>query len=108
MTLREMWRITRPGGVVVIWDHNPLNPYWPILMKRMPQDQEPTRLVPARELEEHLRRAGADNITTTRAGWIPEFCPKGLLRAAGIFERALESCPGIRNFSAHNVVTARK
>ena len=28
-TLREMCRVVKPGGALVAWDHNPLNPYWP-------------------------------------------------------------------------------
>ena len=37
-TVDEMGRVVRHGGFVVLWDHNPANPYWPILMKRVPQD----------------------------------------------------------------------
>ena len=35
-TIAEMCRVTRPGGHVVVWDHNPYNPYWPLLMKARP------------------------------------------------------------------------
>ena len=31
-TLAEMVRVTRPGGRVLVWDHNPRNPYWGRLM----------------------------------------------------------------------------
>ena len=43
--IREMVRVTKPGGEIVIWDHNPLNPLWPALMKRWPQDHGDERLV---------------------------------------------------------------
>ena len=36
--LIEMVRVSRPGGRIVIWDHNPHNPYWGPLMSRVPQD----------------------------------------------------------------------
>ena len=34
-TLVEMARVTKPGGLVMVWDHNPRNPYWPLLMRRV-------------------------------------------------------------------------
>jgi SAM-dependent methyltransferase len=40
--LAEMARVVRPGGHVLIWDHNPRNPYWPHLMRRVPQDSGET------------------------------------------------------------------
>ena len=49
-TIREMVRVARPGGAVVIWDHNPRNPYWPRLMRRAPQDTGAERLIPAEEI----------------------------------------------------------
>ena len=33
-TVREMGRVVKHSGFIVLWDHNPANPYWPILMKR--------------------------------------------------------------------------
>jgi hypothetical protein len=29
-TIREMVRVTRAGGRIILWDHNPSNPYWPV------------------------------------------------------------------------------
>ena len=31
-----MMRVTKPGGRVIIWDHNPANPYWPVIMSKAP------------------------------------------------------------------------
>lgn len=106
--IREMWRVTAPGGSLVLWDHNPLNPYWPLLMSRVPQDDEPTRLVPLAELREELRRCGAERIAHRRMGWIPDFCPPFALRAASTVEGWIERLPVARAFSAHNVVIATK
>jgi len=105
--IKEMWRVTAHGGTIVIWDHNPLNPYWPFLMARVPQDDEPTRLVPLTEICEILRSCGANPIYN-RWGWVPDFCPQWFLKTASCMEQCLERIPGLRKFSAHNVVTARK
>jgi hypothetical protein len=53
-----MGRVVRPAGYVLIWDHNPLNPYWPILMKRVPQDHGDERLVSVWELLDASGRPG--------------------------------------------------
>ena len=49
-TLAEMMRVARPGGRVVVWDHNPRNPYWKSLMARVPQDTGDERLIGEEEL----------------------------------------------------------
>jgi SAM-dependent methyltransferase len=106
-TIGEMLRVTRSSGVVVIWDHNPLNPYWPLLMRRLPQDDEDTRLVPAGEILRAVHAAGADEVTVVRSGWVPDFAPAWALGAFQGVEAALERLPLVRELSAHNVVVAR-
>jgi SAM-dependent methyltransferase len=107
-TLAEMVRVTRPGGHIVIWDHNPLNPYWPLIMRRVPQDNGTERLVPMRELVSGLTAAGANVRRAERLGLMPEFVPRRLLAPAVLVERAAELTPGLRRFCAHNVVLAVK
>jgi ubiquinone/menaquinone biosynthesis C-methylase UbiE len=107
-TLSEMVRVTRPGGRILVWDHNPLNPYWSLLMRRVPQDTGAERLVPLPELVTDLREAGAEIVRTERLGLMPEFVPRWLLRPAAAFERTVEATPGPRCFCAHNVVLAIK
>ena len=107
-TLAEMVRVTRPGGQVVVWDHNPLNPYWPLLMRRVPQDNGAERLVPMGELVSGLREAGARIVRAERRGLMPEFVPRRLLGVAAAVERAAEATPGLNRFCAHNVVLASK
>jgi len=107
-TLREMLRIVKPGGWTLIWDHNPLNPYWPLFMKRLPQDQEETRLVPLREFISTLRQGGAVSIEARRLGLVPDFTPRGLLWLFQAIEWLIERIPGLRIFCAHNVVVAVK
>ena len=107
-TLREMLRVVKPGGWVLVWDHNPLNPYWPIFMKRLPQDQEETRLVPLGELVETLHESGVSRIEAHRLGLVPDFAPKGLLWFFQAVEWLIERVPGLNLFCAHNVVVAYK
>src|SRR5215208_772446 len=107
-TLSEMVRVTRPGGRILVWDHNPLNPYWSLLMRRVPQDTGAERLVPLPELVAGLQDAGADVVCTERLGLMPDFVPRRLLGPAAAVERAVEATPGLRRFCAHNVVLAIK
>lgn len=107
-TIAEMIRVTRAGGKVLIWDHNPLNPYWPYLMRRVPQDNGTERLVPLPEIVAAIESAGATVARTQRLGLIPEFLPRRLLGPATAFERLVEATPGGRRFCAHNVVLAIK
>jgi SAM-dependent methyltransferase len=107
-TLSEMVRVTRPGGHILVWDHNPLNPYWPLLMRRVPQDSGAERLVAMPEIVSGLRRAGASIVRAERLGFVPEFVPRRLLGLAALLERGAESAPVLRRFCAHNVVLAIK
>src|SRR5215210_5461038 len=107
-TLSEMVRVTRPGGRILVWDHNPLNPYWSLLMRRVPQDTGAERLVPLPELIAGLRDAGAGIVRADRLGFMPEFVPRWLLNPATAVERTVEATPSLRRFCAHNVVLAIK
>ena len=107
-TVAEMVRVTRPGGHILIWDHNPRNPYWPSLMKRVPQDVGSERLAPMEELVADLTAAGATIERAERLGMMPEFMPRALLPVASFLERGIESIPGLRRYCAHNVVLATK
>jgi len=107
-TLFEMVRVAKPGGRVLIWDHNPRNPYWRFLMARVPQDTGEERLVGADELLRGLGDAGAEPILVTRSGMVPDFTPRSLLGATAAAERAVERTPLVRGICAHNVVLASK
>lgn len=107
-TLIEMARVTRPGGHVLIWDHNPRNPYWPLLMRRVPQDTGAERLIPEGEILDGLAAGGARPVLTAQLGLVPDFAPPALLAAAAAAERVVEAVPGLRRICAHNVVLARK
>ncbi len=70
-----MVRVCRPGGRVLHWDHNPRNPYWRLLMARVPQDTGEERLVPEEEVTSALRAAGAEVVLSTQLGFVPDFVP---------------------------------
>jgi ubiquinone/menaquinone biosynthesis C-methylase UbiE len=107
-TVQEMCRVLKPGGAALVWDHNPLNPYWPVLMRRLPQDQGDERLVPARLVMRALREAQMVDLRLARMTFTPEFTPPRALPAVAWLERRLERVPGLRLLAAHNVVTARR
>lgn len=108
LTIGEMCRVTRSGGMVVVWDHNPKNPYWPILMKRIPQDTGEERLIPQEEIVADFHAAGVREITAHRSGLVPDFTPPFLLGAVRLLEAIVERTPVLNVFCAHNVVVARK
>ena len=108
ITVREMGRVVKPGGFVVLWDHNPANPYWPILMKRVPQDSGDERLVPRAELLQDVRAAGLRVHRAFRSGFTPDFLPAALAGLWTWVEWAVEVTPGVNVLAAHNVVVARK
>jgi len=107
-TLEEMVRITRPGGTIMVCDHNPLNPYWKIFMRQLPWDKDVERLVPCHEIVQILAASGVRIMETSRRGWVPNFLPRGALRWAGPLEKILEAIPLIKYLGAHNIVVGRK
>ena len=107
-TLAEMTRVSRPGGRILIWDHNPRNPYWSRLMARVPQDTGEERLIPAEELIDGLVAAGAQVLSVQQLGIVPDFTPRAAIGAAAALERLFERTPGLHAYGAHNVVVAAK
>jgi SAM-dependent methyltransferase len=107
-TLLEMARVTQPGGAILVWDHNPRNPYWPLLMRRVPQDSGAERLIPEREILAGLAAGGARVTSRAQLGFMPDFAPRPLVGAVAALERLVEATPGLRRFCAHNVVLAVK
>jgi ubiquinone/menaquinone biosynthesis C-methylase UbiE len=107
-TLAEMVRVVKPGGRILIWDHNPRNPYWGRLMARVPQDTGEERLIGEREIADGLEAAGAQVLLSRQLGLVPDFTPPRALRVAAAFEHMFEVTPYIRRFAAHNVILASK
>ena len=107
-TLAEMVRVLKPGGRVLVWDHNPRNPYWSRLMARVPQDTGEERLVGEQEIADGLRAAGAGILISHQLGLVPDFTPPAALPAAAVAERAVEHTPVLQRYAAHNVILATK
>jgi SAM-dependent methyltransferase len=107
-TLGEMVRVVRPGGRILVWDHNPRNPYWGRLMARVPQDTGEERLIPEAEVLGGLRGAGAEILASEQLGLVPDFTPPRLLSTAAGVERVAERIPLVRRLCAHNVVLASR
>jgi hypothetical protein len=107
-TLTETPPVTRPAGPILVWEQNPLNPYWRFLMRRVPQDTGAERLIPTDELLGGLRAGGARPVTVRRSGLVPDFMPPRLLGTAQAAERLAEAAPLINKLCAHNVVLAVK
>jgi SAM-dependent methyltransferase len=108
-TLTEMQRVCKPGGVIVVWDHNSRNPYWPIVMARVPQDTGAERIVPAEEITAAISQPEMQDPHVHYLGFVPDFAPKALLPALRWAERFVEAWPALgRYLCAHNVVVVRK
>ena len=107
-TLLEMTRVAKPGGHVLVWDHNPRNPYWPIIMRRVPQDTGAERLIPEWEVLDGLAAGGARPIVAQPLGLMPDFTPRALTGAVARLERFVERVPVLNRLCAHNVILAVK
>ena len=66
----ELGRVVRPGGVVVVWEHNPYNPMTRVAVDRCPFDEGVT-LLPRRETERLLGGAGLTIAERRYATFLP-------------------------------------
>jgi ubiquinone/menaquinone biosynthesis C-methylase UbiE len=102
-TITEIIRVTKKGGKIILWDHNPLNPYWVFLMRRMPQDRGNTRTVFAGEIIKNVLNNRAKIVKIYRLGWMPDFAPKSMVKWFSAIENMMEKVPFVKNYSAHNI-----
>ncbi|MEJ7838770.1 MAG: methyltransferase domain-containing protein [Thermomicrobiales bacterium] len=107
-TLKEMARVTKPGGKIMVWDHNPRNPYWPYLMRRVPQDTGAERLIPDSEIVSGLAAGGAVTFFNRPLGMMPDFTPPKLVSFMAKVESVIENVPILKLVGAHNVIVAIK
>ena len=98
MWLKELHRITRPGGLIAIFEHNPLNPLTVRAVNTCPFDEN-AELILARSLAKRLSLAGW---TAARIQY-NLFFPRGLA-----WLRLLEANLGWLPLGAQYVAFARK
>lgn len=98
MWLKELHRIMRPGGLIAIFEHNPLNPLTVHAVNTCPFDEN-ARLIFARDLKKRLAAAGW---SSPRIQY-NLFFPRALARL-----RPLEARLGWLPFGAQYVAFARK
>jgi len=86
--LREVARVVRSGGLVLVFEHNPLNPVTRLIFHRAPVDRG-CRLIGRRTLSGLFRDAG---LLDVRYGYVL-FVPESLQRPLGSIEPHLEWLP---------------
>jgi SAM-dependent methyltransferase len=99
LVYREINRLLKPGGHVVIFEHNPRNPVTRYVVSHTPIDQNAV-LLDAREAAEGLRSAGLAEIGTSYI----MFAPPRLRRIGAALDQLLGWLP----MGAQYVATARK
>ncbi len=86
--VREMVRLLKPGGVVGILEHNPLNPATRLIVSRTPVDQNAILLM-AGETEKLLHKSGLSELESRYFLYLPE----SLYPSLGWIEPILKSVP---------------
>jgi ubiquinone/menaquinone biosynthesis C-methylase UbiE len=94
----ELLRVTKPGGLLMIYEHNPLNPVTRAVVRECPFDENAI-LIGARELRGHLEAAGWREVRAR----FRVFFPRSLARARPL-ERFLVWLP----LGAQYYVTGRR
>lgn len=85
--LRELRRITRPGGRMVIFEHNPFNPLTRHAVRNCPFDENAV-LIGARDMRTRMQAAGWHDPRTSYHVFFPR-----ALAALRRFEPRLQWCP---------------
>lgn len=109
-TIKEALRVAKKGANIVIWDANPLNPYWLLLFKKMPQDKVVEKAISPRKIIDFIKKQTnfTCDIDFYRNGWVPDFTPKKMLGLFKALEYRLENLPFLKLFSAHYIIVIKK
>ncbi|MFN7770026.1 MAG: class I SAM-dependent methyltransferase [Planctomycetaceae bacterium] len=68
--LRELHRVVRPGGALMLYEHNPWNPVVVRVVRGCPFDERAI-LIPAPALRNKVREAGFTQVVTTHRVFFP-------------------------------------
>lgn len=83
----QLRRLLKPGGVMVAFEHNPVNPVTRYIVATCPFDENAI-LIPARSLVQRQREAGFSDVRVAYTGFFP-----GALRALRPLERFMTALP---------------
>lgn len=70
--IEKLSSLLNPGGKLVIWEHNPINPITQKIVKDCIFDEDAV-LVPSKKLRNHFRRASLSNIQVIYTTFFPKF-----------------------------------
>ena len=85
--LASLRRLLRPGGVLAVFEHNPINPVTRYIVATCPFDENAV-LIPARDFARRLESAGFSRVETVYTGFFP-----GPLKALRPVERFMGRVP---------------
>ncbi len=107
--IREMIRVLKKSGILVIWEHNPYNLYWYFLMKRVPQDTGKEKLVPLNIITKEFKKNKVHILKILHSGIVPDFAPKWIITFLDFMEKGLQKIfPLNLILMAHNVIIGKK
>lgn len=105
--LKEMSRVSKNNGTILIIESNPFNPYWYIFMKRIGEDN--ARLISKNRLDRIVReQLGLKIIESSYHGFLPDFCPTYLYSTIKKLEKLVEKIPFFNKFlCSHYCIVAK-
>jgi len=70
--INKLYSLLNPGGKLVIWEHNPLNPVTQKIVKDCPFDKDAI-LIPSKTLKKHFKRVSLSNVQIIYTTFFPKF-----------------------------------
>ena len=70
--INKLYSLLNPGGKLVIWEHNPLNPVTQKIVKDCPFDKDAV-LIPSKIMKKHFNEVALSNIQIIYTTFFPKF-----------------------------------
>jgi trans-aconitate methyltransferase len=70
--IKKLSSLLNPGGKLVIWEHNPLNPVTQKIVRDCPIDEDAV-LVSSKNIKKHFERVSLSNIKISYTSFFPQF-----------------------------------